>query len=699
MTTTLKPVLEYPPGAGLPLEGSFPIMAGYTVVNPTVVNTTNFPSGVNSIEGTMQFSATPADLSTGLSRLVWIEAEIEMTITHSFNGDNTGNQARMPDSQGCMWSEADALRPFPLTVQACNSMSVQFNTGAITQINNDVVPAMMRCGNTTEMWRGCSGAPTQQDMCGDYRMGVVPITGASDNNTLAGPSTNSNLAITSRDPWKGRQAVLNANTFCQSHFTARQGVRNPDAGPSRSCTEILDVQYSKSVPTAASNNVAKVRFITREPLQIAPLSPQLDGEKWCIRGVNQFAVTMQITNAQRMHCHSTQEYQNIGTPEAVAAANPAVAPVGDLEGMTRSTMVAANYLDHDSYPPVGFQAYTIPSGANPAAIAEVTYNFRFMGAPRLLVKWYNFSVQLDPSKELFYPYYNVQAYTNNGNPTNILNKVAFRNGGVLAPTVKASQKITSNAIIFQTVPKRIIICCLPAGPRGADVVVNGSKAITFNSNAHGQAEISDHAGFISAVSITFNNEPGLLSAATPYQLFELSLQNGYTGTWEDWQGIGGVGSWLILDVGKDIGMRSPDEPPGTASQRNFMIDVTVGNLNPLSTEQYSLNIFTVQPGILTIKNATLEQNYTPVLPAAVRAAYASSETMPAGAPAPLYGGDLFAKKRLGTFAKKYGQTLLSSKTNGFKRIGYGRGYSEEATGGAQIDKETLRKRAYEDEDN
>lgn len=113
---------------------------------------------------------------------------------------------------------------------------------------------------------------------------------------------------------------------------------------------------------------------------------------------------------------------------------------------------------------------------------------------------------------------------------------------------------------------------------------------------------------ITSISINWNNRSGLLSSATPYDLYNISKKNGCNLSWTEWSGgpnyvaLGGtntaygtVGSVLCLEFGTDIGLQDL-ECPGIDGTYQLQMAVGVKNINQTRAITPTLYIVTVNEG-------------------------------------------------------------------------------------------------------
>ena len=85
---------------------------------------------------------------------------------------------------------------------------------------------------------------------------------------------------------------------------------------------------------------------------------------------------------------------------------------------------------------------------------------------------------------------------------------------------------------------------------------------------------SDSFPSIEKINVQWDNQNGLLSSATPQDLFEISRRNGYNQSWLAFKKY--RGSVLCLEMGKDIGLE-PNQSIGLRGSFNIQIDITFKN--------------------------------------------------------------------------------------------------------------------------
>lgn len=169
-------------------------------------------------------------------------------------------------------------------------------------------------------------------------------------------------------------------------------------------------------------------------------------------------------------------------------------------------------------------------------------------------------------KKLQYPYYNIQ-------PNN-------RDVGVVNAGVTVTKSF--NAINIKNFPKRIILF-VKEKRSDTEGVANVGKTDVLNSK-------------IVSANIEFNNRTGILASADESQLYKLSVRNGLEMSWTEYSSK--VGSILILDFGRDIGMVS-NEAPGINKKTNLTIELTFKNISDRNID-FTLNSYLIYDGVVNV---------------------------------------------------------------------------------------------------
>jgi hypothetical protein len=172
-------------------------------------------------------------------------------------------------------------------------------------------------------------------------------------------------------------------------------------------------------------------------------------------------------------------------------------------------------------------------------------------------------------KQVYYSYYDVQRY-----PT-----------GPYQLTSSQSTEFNTSSITLNSVPSRVYLF---AREQNSDLMATSSVA--------GYTK-TDSFAVIQNVSINWNNRAGLLSSASQYDLYHMSVQNGCSMSWTQWASQ--VGSVLAIDFAKDIGL-SPIQAPGLSGQYQLQIAGSILNTNAHRTINYTVYLIAVSEGTMLI---------------------------------------------------------------------------------------------------
>jgi hypothetical protein len=186
-------------------------------------------------------------------------------------------------------------------------------------------------------------------------------------------------------------------------------------------------------------------------------------------------------------------------------------------------------------------------------------------------------------KEVSYNFYETQRFLTNG-----LNPMAFGD----------SQTVQSNNIQLKVIPSMII-----AGVR--------------RTKANQKYYQPDAYARIQGCAINFANTVGILSTASPFNLYEISKKNGLSYNYNQWLGkfgslnngnlIGadipsGCGGLLVLKPSEDFGLND-GEASGLSGAFNFQLSLTVENIDPsitIASSDYELFVIVINEGQISV---------------------------------------------------------------------------------------------------
>lgn len=131
------------------------------------------------------------------------------------------------------------------------------------------------------------------------------------------------------------------------------------------------------------------------------------------------------------------------------------------------------------------------------------------------------------------------------------------------------------------------------------------------------------------ININFNNKSGLLSGATQWDLWRMSVESGSNQTWAEYSGrafksgqagtenlpviIPTCGSVLALEFGRHIELDDVYAPGSIgAFQLQFRVELENNTGLPIAPNEYELVLITMNSGVLAIERGT-SQTYTAIL--------------------------------------------------------------------------------------
>jgi hypothetical protein len=150
------------------------------------------------------------------------------------------------------------------------------------------------------------------------------------------------------------------------------------------------------------------------------------------------------------------------------------------------------------------------------------------------------------------------------------------------------------------------------------------KLVIFVRKPMSDQKPDDPDAFLSIkkISINFNNQSGILSSASPYDLYRYSVENGSNQSWYEWQGkasgansvvsgsavapIRTSGSLLILEFGKDIQITEDFYAPGSLGNFNLQLQLDVENTLG-KTIKPEIVIITMNSGVFVNERGTSAQ--------------------------------------------------------------------------------------------
>ena len=221
---------------------------------------------------------------------------------------------------------------------------------------------------------------------------------------------------------------------------------------------------------------------------------------------------------------------------------------------------------------------------------------------------------------------------------------------------------------------------------------------------------------VERASVNFANTVGILSSASPFNLYQISKKNGLNYNWTEFSGEydnlnlpvdatgknipSGTGSLLVLKPSEDFGLQD-SEASGLSGAFNFQVSLTVKCIDPgqtVGTPDYELFVIVINEGAVSIDVAGTGSTVTNI-GCVSEADVLKAETRPNldyNQMKGLVGGDFidtlknWAQKgaNVAHTVAKYAPMV----SDGLKSVGMGRGRGGEIVGSAIAHKKSLKDR-------
>ena len=199
-----------------------------------------------------------------------------------------------------------------------------------------------------------------------------------------------------------------------------------------------------------------------------------------------------------------------------------------------------------------------------------------MGQPSLTYKSMRIPENMSIPPTIHYPYHSISVYT-----TQNLSGI----------TTGSTSYVSSNVLELSTMPSKFYV-----------YVKASYNAITNNLSS--TVSTPDFYMPIFSADITLDTRTSLMTKATQQDLYEISLANGYQGSYVDFigqaNGVSTAGSILCVSPIHDFGL-TPDMLIGEQCKNNIQFNLTIGNTSQYSG-QVSMYIVAVYDGLLTVNH-------------------------------------------------------------------------------------------------
>lgn len=115
-------------------------------------------------------------------------------------------------------------------------------------------------------------------------------------------------------------------------------------------------------------------------------------------------------------------------------------------------------------------------------------------------------------------------------------------------------------------------------------------------------ETTDTYARIDNISMIFGNKDGIFTQCSPQQLYAISAQNGYLGSFSDWYKYSG--SVFCMDFSKDVPIKDL-EAAGLQENIQFQVTVNFSNINLSEAINFTMYAVVVYDGLVTIDSEAM----------------------------------------------------------------------------------------------
>jgi len=576
---------------------------------------------------------------TIIDRRVLLRTQLAFTVTSSET-----IPAGSP-SVGVGYGALSALASFPLH-QLMTVMSATINNNTVSLNVRDALPAIIRLLDKKELVWANSTTPTYPDSLGSYLYNYQEL-----NNPLAG------------------------------YYNAQDAENFP-----RGAFQVDRYEITTTATVGGAAGVTTERFLVTitEPLLLSPFifgHPKSNSQGFY--GIQNMNFVFNIGDLSRFFRApnaptgaASPAKGNLPTNFDYATSYPVP---GDFGGNLTGITFGANFGATG-----GLSAQNFANGFN-----NTTLLFEFltphpsdMMPARNIVPFYELPRYISTFTG------SVPAATYHG--VNVAGTATQSNSYILLPGVSGA--LSCQSLQLNQIPDKLIIY---ARKRASDQN-NGDPDVALG---------------IRQLSINFNNNSGILASATKEDLWQMSKHAGNNETWPEWSGevssnrwdatatgpklqptagansgftqYASVGSYLVLEFGKDIQLVEDYYAPGSLGNFNLQVNLVLENYLPYAITNCEVVVITMNSGVFVNERGT-SSTYTgiltkqDVLDASQQQAYTKSDV------ARLVGGGFLdmvksGVQKLAPIALPIAKNLLGSMDNsvaklasqGLGALGYG----------------------------
>jgi hypothetical protein len=456
-----------------------------------------------------------------------------------------------------------SLQAFPLN-SLFSTATCQINNTTVSINTQDVLPAILRMNNSRELYRYNSMTPSLPDQA---YFKYSDATGAT-NNPLAPYNTASfDLDQVPRGAFPATIQVGHYNATTNVYIDASPYSSAPNDGAT---PPVYQGEYW----------VVNVKTIVTEPLFLSPWiwgNPEFNAQG--LLGINNMAFTLTVDSSCKrlasvaLPANNTQGAFTMGSNGATADNGLVALGVSAIAGVQASNSNGFTYT------------------SSVAGVSSVGINIP-PTAPVLLFKFLSTQPSDLIQTKNIVPYHDYPRYLS-----------SQANSSALA--AGASTTLTSNNLQINQIPDLFLITI--------------RKAMSTQTALDSMSQL-----VINNISINLNNQSGLLSSASQYDLWRLSERNGSTQSFNEFCGqqtklasgstpalIPTTGAILVLNPAYDLSL--PDYITcGSLGNYNFQFNVNVTNQSAATINNVEICVVCVNSGIFTTQQG-VSAVYTGIL--------------------------------------------------------------------------------------
>jgi len=515
---------------------------------------------VSASNSQLTFNIQVPSEQTIIDRRVLLRTKLSLEIT-SVNGTGASGVYQI----GCGYGSTASLAPFPLH-QLMSTASATINNNTVTMNVQDVLASIMRLIDKRDLACYNGTTPTYQDSYATYNTGLTTVGQPV-------PTFGSSMFLDGANPLGSYNSVNDTDIVPRGSFVISN----------YSVAYVSGGGPGATVNTSGATVKETFTFELTEPLLLSPFifgNPKSNAQGFY--GIQNFNFVFNIGSANRV-------FRGLGT--------------GDYDYNNNSVCSNAT----------GSYITSVALASN--AFTETELQFVFLTPhpsdllpARNIVPYYELPRYLTQVGNLFIP----------SSTTNIpLVDIACTNQGKL--TYGTTQTVSTQSIQLNQIPDKLII-----------LVRKQLGNQTFKD--------TDSGLVITGLNINFNNNSGLLASATQEQLYRMTKDNSSNLNWQEFSGravrqapslqanapvktygagVPTIGTFLVLEFGKDIQLVEDFYAPGSLGNFNLQMNLQVVNQNPYSTSPipantYEVVVITMNSGVFVCERGT-SSTYTGIL--------------------------------------------------------------------------------------